>query len=96
MLEEDQERQRLELLENDHVASDIEVEYDETTPWLQYTKWPKQFVSRPLDIIATATYQAQDCPMQDCALTWCLLNRCFYVLEEFTMVSFRVRPTRGG
>ena len=48
---EDQERQRLKLLENDHIAGDIEVEDDETTPWLQYTKWPEQFVGRPLDII---------------------------------------------
>ncbi len=35
---EDQERQRLELLENDYIAGDAEVEDNETTPWLQYTK----------------------------------------------------------
>jgi hypothetical protein len=47
---EDQEQQRLELLEQDHTAWDAEVEDDDTTPWLQYTKWPEQFAGRPLDI----------------------------------------------
>jgi len=51
---EDQERQRLELLESDHIAGDVEVEDDETTPWLRHIKWPEQFTSRPLDIITAA------------------------------------------
>ena len=62
---EDQERQRLELLENDHVAGDAEVEDDETTPWLQYTKWPEQLAGRPLDIITAAACQPEGCPIQD-------------------------------
>jgi hypothetical protein len=35
---EEQERQSLEQLEGDHVAGDVEVEADEKTPWLLYTK----------------------------------------------------------
>jgi hypothetical protein len=65
---EDQERQRLELLENDHIAGDAEVEDDETTPWLQYTKWPEQFAGRPLDIITAAACQPEGCPIQDYTL----------------------------
>jgi len=62
---EDQERQRLELLENDHIAGDAEIEDDETTPWLQYTKWPEQFAGRPMDIITAAACRPEGCPIQD-------------------------------
>jgi hypothetical protein len=65
---EGQERQRLELLESDHIAGDAEVEDDETTPWLQHTKWSEQFAGRPLDIITAAAYQPDDCPIPDYAL----------------------------
>jgi hypothetical protein len=51
---EEQERQRLEQLEEDHVAGDAEVKADEKTPWLLYTKWPERFAGRPLDIIVAA------------------------------------------
>lgn len=50
---EEQECSRLELLAQDHLAADIEVEEaDETTPWLNVTKWPKQFAQRPLNLIS--------------------------------------------
>jgi hypothetical protein len=57
-----QERQRLELLENDFIASDVEVEDDDTTPWLQYTRWPKYFAGRPLDIVTAAAYLPEGPP----------------------------------
>jgi hypothetical protein len=65
---EEQERQRLELLENDYIAGDVEVEDNETTPWLQYTKWPKQFANRLLDIIAVASCKPESCPTEALAL----------------------------
>lgn len=40
---EEEEARRLEQLEQDHLAADAEVEGDETTPWLNTTRWPEQF-----------------------------------------------------
>jgi hypothetical protein len=65
---EGQEQQRLELLEQDHLARDAEVEEDETTPWLRYTKWPGQFAGRPLDIIVATARQPRSYPVEDYAL----------------------------
>jgi hypothetical protein len=35
---EEQERHRLEQLEQDSITHDAEIEEDETTPWLRYTR----------------------------------------------------------
>ncbi|RSL82937.1 hypothetical protein CEP52_016838 [Fusarium oligoseptatum] len=33
------------------------IELNETTPWLQHTRWPELFRNRPLDIIAASAWQ---------------------------------------
>jgi hypothetical protein len=62
---EEQERHRLEQLEQDGLAYDAEIEEDETTPWLWYTQWPEQFRGHPLDIITAASCQPDDCPVNN-------------------------------
>ncbi|KAH6670818.1 hypothetical protein B0J14DRAFT_702838 [Halenospora varia] len=47
---------------------DAEVERSDTTPWLQYTKWPQQFASRPVDIIAATARQPCLYPSEDYVL----------------------------
>lgn len=37
-------------------------EDNETTPWLQHTRWPKTFRDRPLDVIAGSTRQPAQGP----------------------------------
>ena len=49
---EQEEAQRLEQLEQDYFVADAEVEADDTTPWLEATRWPEQFARLPIDIIA--------------------------------------------
>ena len=52
-----EEASRLEKLEQDHLAGDIEAEADETTPWLNAAYWPEQFAQRPIEIIARSALQ---------------------------------------
>ena len=40
-------------------------EDNETTPWLQHTKWPELFRNRPVDIIAASTRQPAQGPNQN-------------------------------
>lgn len=40
-------------------------EDNETTPWLQYTRWPQLFRNRPLDIITASTRQPAQGPNRD-------------------------------
>jgi hypothetical protein len=54
---EEEEARRLEQLEQDHLAADAEVKGDETTPWLNATRWPEQFAQLPIDIIARSALQ---------------------------------------
>ncbi|CZT11990.1 uncharacterized protein RAG0_15989 [Rhynchosporium agropyri] len=49
---EEAESRRLEQLSSNYYAADHEFEADETIPWLIATEWPKQFASRPLDLIS--------------------------------------------
>jgi hypothetical protein len=59
------EVQRLILQERDDASWDTEVESSDTTPWLQYTKWPKQFAHRPLEVIAAAARRPESYPCDD-------------------------------
>lgn len=59
------EVQRLMLQERDDASWDAEVESSDTTPWLQYTKWPEQFAHRPLEVIAAAARRPESYPCDD-------------------------------
>jgi hypothetical protein len=59
------EVQRLMLQERDDASWDAEVESSDTTPWLQYTKWPEQFAHRPLEMIAAAARRPESYPCDD-------------------------------
>jgi hypothetical protein len=59
------EIQRLLLQERDDASWDAEVESSDTTPWLQYTKWPQQFAHRPLEVIAAAARRLESYPCDD-------------------------------
>jgi hypothetical protein len=41
----------LEQLAEDHLTADTKVEIKEISPWLNVTKWPRQFADRPVDLI---------------------------------------------
>jgi hypothetical protein len=82
---EDQEEQRLESLKEDNLAWDAEVEDDETRPWPQYTKWPEQFASRPLDIISAASRLPEPCPKDaDYSLGYLAGKAIVYLFIPFT------------
>jgi Orsellinic acid/F9775 biosynthesis cluster protein D len=54
---EKEEIERLALQDEENALWDAEVEQSDTTPWLQYTKWPQQFANRPIEIIAATAQQ---------------------------------------
>ncbi|KID82123.1 telomere-associated recQ-like helicase [Metarhizium guizhouense ARSEF 977] len=57
-------------------------EDNETTPWLQHTRWPERFRNRPLDIItASSRLPARGCYEQN---------------EDFTLGSWRGIPLRSS
>ncbi|KAH7109566.1 hypothetical protein B0J13DRAFT_402361, partial [Dactylonectria estremocensis] len=43
-----------ESTQTDHIEV---AERNETTPWLQHTRWPELFRNRPLDVIAASAQQ---------------------------------------
>ena len=56
------------LQDEENASWDAEVEPSNTTPWLQYTKWPRNFASRPIEIIAAIARQPCPYPSKDYAL----------------------------
>jgi hypothetical protein len=65
---EQQEIQRLELLEQDCIAQEAELEDSDNSPWLRWTKWPAQFAGLPLDIITASAVRPQKAPKSDYVL----------------------------
>lgn len=84
---EKEEIERLALQDEENASWDAEVEPSDTTPWLQYTKWPRQCASRPIEIIAATA--RQPCPYlsKDYALGFwkrffCYIFRVWAMSEE--------------
>ncbi len=74
-LEALQKREQERLLQAEHSNSIAEagrqMADSSTTPWLEYTQWPEQFASRPLDIlVATAVLPARRCTVDYVLGSW--------------------------
>ncbi|KAH7169782.1 uncharacterized protein B0J16DRAFT_351510 [Fusarium flagelliforme] len=58
-------KRQFESTQTDHTTA---AEMSETTPWLQHTRWPELFRSRPLDIVASSAEQPASRRNRGCLL----------------------------